>query len=152
MPDTLPTLSRQTLTTVTKQHNRVLIITTVIRVLALQEKLAKERAQQQQAEIAAKNQQPVSFSGREARWKSRPNTQLPPNLIRILNQQNLTQIGVRLNVSAKGKVIAVNITQSSGNSQIDSIMRQRLLSGRLYPFMRDGVPVAGIGNLTINLQ
>ena len=116
---------------------------------AAQEKLAQEKLAQ---ERAAAQTTPVSFGNGEARWRSRPNTRLPENLARLIEEENLSHLGVRLTVSAAGNVTAVTITQSSGNRLIDNTIRQRLQSAKLQPFIRNGVAVAGIGNLTINLR
>ena len=103
-------------------------------------------------ERAAAQTTPVSFGNGEARWRTRPNTRLPENLARLIEEENLSHLGVRLTVSAAGNVTAVTITQSSGNRLIDNTIRQRLQSAKLQPFIRNGVAVAGIGNLTINLR
>ena len=120
-----------------------------VRDQAAQEKLAQEKLAQ---ERAAAQTTPVSFGNGEARWRSRPNTRLPENLARLIEEENLSHLGVRLTVSAAGNVTAVTITQSSGNRLIDNTIRQRLQSAKLQPFIRNGVAVAGIGNLTINLR
>lgn len=122
------------------------------------EKAERERAQKQQAEKTAQakkdaqNSEPVSFGNGDADWRSKPNLNFSGNLARIILDENLTSIGVRLNVSSSGSVTAVSITRSSGNSQVDNAVKQRLFSAKLKPFVRNGVAVAGVGNLTVNLN
>lgn len=124
-------------------------------------RLAKEKADMEKAqkakadkEMAEQNEQvqsnqPVNFGASDAKWKTRPNTNLPGNLKHIVIDENISSISVRLNVSANGSVTSVAITQSSGNRQIDNFIKQRLQSAKFYPFTRNGVAVAGVGNLTI---
>ena len=122
------------------------------------EKAAREKADSEKAEKlaqakkTAENTQPVSFGNGDADWRSKPNLNFTGYLARIIQKENLSSIGVKLNVSASGSVTSVTITRSSGNSQVDNAVRQRLLSAKLKPFIRNGVAVAGVGNLTINLH
>lgn len=120
-----------------------------------QEQAQKDKAEREKAEKAkkdAQNSEPVSFGNGDASWRSKPNLNFSGNLARIIEEEQLTSIGVRLNVSSRGSVTDVAITRSSGNSQVDNAVRQRLQSAKLKPFTRNSVAVAGVGNLTINLN
>lgn len=123
---------------------------------AEREQAEKQKAEQQRKEQerqqAAQNSEPVSFGNGDASWRSKPNLNFSGNLARIIEEEQLTSIGVRLNVSSSGSVTGVTITRSSGNSQIDNAVKQRLYSAKLKPFTRNGVAVAGVGNLTVNLN
>ena len=109
-------------------------------------------SQAKPAEQAAQTAEPVSFGNGDATWKTKPNLNLSGTLARIVTEENLSSIGVRLNVNSSGNITAVSIIRSSGNSQIDNAVRQRLQSAKLKPFTRNGIAVAGVGNLTINLH
>lgn len=133
-----------------------------------QEKLAKEQADKEQAEQerlekqqaekaaqakkAADNNQPVQFGNGDAAWRSKPNLSFSGNLARIINEEHLNSLSVRLNVNSSGNITSVVIIRSSGNSQVDNAVKQRLFSAKLKPFIRNGVAVDGIGNLTVNLN
>ncbi|WP_395143289.1 TonB C-terminal domain-containing protein [Moraxella atlantae] len=109
---------------------------------------AREQAERErQAKLQAQQPQAVTFGSGDARWRVVPKTNFTGNIARLIESQQLTQIEARLQISPQGDVTAVSIVTSSGNSQVDNAIRQRLLAGKLYPY-----PTPRVGNLLINLN
>ena len=100
---------------------------------------------------SAKPATPITFGNADASWQKKPNTQLPPNLSRIVTLKQLSSLQVKLNVNAKGDVEKCRITQTSGDSEVDKFICQQVQKARLYPRKANGVTVPSIGNLTIAL-
>lgn len=100
---------------------------------------------------SAKPATPITFGNAEASWQKRPNTQLPPNLSRIVTLKQLSSLQVKLNVNAQGGVEKCRITQTSGDQAVDKFICQQLQKAKLYPKKANGVTVPSIGNLTIAL-
>ena len=94
---------------------------------------------------------PITFGNAEASWQKRPNTQLPPNLSRIVTLKQLSSLQVKLNVNAQGGVEKCRITQTSGDPEVDKFICQQVQKAKLYPKKANGVTVPSIGNLTIAL-
>ena len=94
---------------------------------------------------------PINFGNAEASWQKRPNTQLPPNLSRIVTLKQLSSLQVKLNVNAQGGVEKCRITQTSGDQEVDKFICQQVQKAKLYPKKVNGVTVPSIGNLTIAL-
>ncbi|VWX29599.1 conserved hypothetical protein [Moraxellaceae bacterium 17A] len=94
---------------------------------------------------------PITFGNAEASWQKKPNTQLPPNLSRIVTLKQLSSLQVKLNVNAKGDVEKCRITQTSGDQAVDKFICQQVQKAKLYPKKTNGVTVPSIGNLTIAL-
>lgn len=94
---------------------------------------------------------PITFGNAEASWQKRPNTQLPPNLSRIVTLKQLSSLQVKLNVNAQGGVEKCRITQTSGDQEVDKFICQQVQKAKLYPKKTNGVTVPSIGNLTIAL-
>ena len=94
---------------------------------------------------------PITFGNADASWQKKPNTQLPPNLSRIVTLKQLSSLQVKLNVNAKGDVEKCRITQTSGDSEVDKFICQQVQKAKLYPKKTNGVTVPSIGNLTIAL-
>lgn len=94
---------------------------------------------------------PITFGNADANWQKRPNTQLPPNLSRIVTLKQLSSLQVKLNVNAQGGVEKCRITQTSGDQEVDKFICQQVQKARLYPRKANGVTVPSIGNLTIAL-
>lgn len=94
---------------------------------------------------------PITFGNADASWQKRPNTQLPPNLSRIVTLKQLSSLQVKLNVNAQGGVEKCRITQTSGDPEVDKFICQQVQKARLYPRKANGVTVPSIGNLTIAL-
>lgn len=94
---------------------------------------------------------PITFGNAEASWQKRPNTQLPPNLSRIVTLKQLSSLQVKLNVNAQGGVEKCRITQTSGDQEVDKFICQQVQKAKLYPKKVNGVTVPSIGNLTIAL-
>lgn len=94
---------------------------------------------------------PNTFGNADASWQKRPNTQLPPNLSRIVTLKQLSSLQVKLNVNAKGDVEKCRITQTSGDQAVDKFICQQVQKAKLYPKKANGVTVPSIGNLTIAL-
>lgn len=94
---------------------------------------------------------PITFGNADASWQKRPNTQLPPNLSRIVTLKQLSSLQVKLNVNAQGGVEKCRITQTSGDSEVDKFICQQVQKAKLYPRKANGVTVPSIGNLTIAL-
>lgn len=94
---------------------------------------------------------PITFGNADASWQKRPNTQLPPNLSRIVTLKQLLSLQVKLNVNAQGGVEKCRITQTSGDSEVDKFICQQVQKAKLYPKKANGVTVPSIGNLTIAL-
>lgn len=94
---------------------------------------------------------PITFGNADASWQKRPNTQLPPNLSRIVTLKQLSSLQVKLNVNAQGGVEKCRITQTSGDSEVDKFICQQLQKAKLYPRKANGITVPSIGNLTIAL-
>lgn len=94
---------------------------------------------------------PITFGNAEASWQKKPNTQLPPNLSRIVTLKQLSSLQVKLNVNAQGGVEKCRITQTSGDQEVDKFICQQVQKARLYPRKANGVTVPSIGNLTIAL-
>lgn len=100
---------------------------------------------------SAKPATPITFGNAEASWQKRPNTQLPPNLSRIVTLKQLSSLQVKLNVNAQGGVEKCRITQTSGDPEVDKFICQQVQKAKLYPKKTNGVSVPSIGNLTIAL-
>lgn len=94
---------------------------------------------------------PITFGNADASWQKKPNTQLPPNLSRIVTLKRLSSLQVKLNVNAQGGVEKCRITQTSGDSEVDKFICQQVQKAKLYPKKVNGVTVPSIGNLTIAL-
>ena len=94
---------------------------------------------------------PITFGNAEASWQKKPNTQLPPNLSRIVTLKQLSSLQVKLNVNAQGGVEKCRITQTSGDQEVDKFICQQVQKAKLYPRKANGVTVPSIGNLTIAL-
>ena len=94
---------------------------------------------------------PITFGNAEASWQKRPNTQLPPNLSRIVTLKQLSSLHVKLNVNAQGGVEKCRITQTSGDQEVDKFICQQVQKAKLYPRKTNGITVPSIGNLTIAL-
>lgn len=94
---------------------------------------------------------PITFGNADASWQKKPNTQLPPNLSRIVTLKQLSSLQVKLNVNAQGSVEKCRITQTSGDSEVDKFICQQVQKAKLYPKKVNGVTVPSIGNLTIAL-
>lgn len=100
---------------------------------------------------SAKPATPITFGNADASWQKKPNTQLPPNLSRIVTLKQLSSLQVKLNVNAKGDVEKCRITQTSGDPEVDKFICQQVQKAKLYPRKANGVTVPSIGNLTIAL-
>lgn len=100
---------------------------------------------------SAKPATPITFGNADASWQKKPNTQLPPNLSRIVTLKQLSSLQVKLNVNAQGGVEKCRITQTSGDQEVDKFICQQVQKARLYPKRTNGVTVPSIGNLTIAL-
>ena len=100
---------------------------------------------------SAKPATPITFGNADASWQKKPNTQLPPNLSRIVTLKQLSSLQVKLNVNAQGGVEKCRITQTSGDQEVDKFICQQVQKAKLYPKKTNGVTVPSIGNLTIAL-
>lgn len=100
---------------------------------------------------SAKPATPITFGNADASWQKKPNTQLPPNLSRIVTLKQLSSLQVKLNVNAQGDVEKCRITQTSGDPEVDKFICQQVQKAKLYPKKANGVTVPSIGNLTIAL-
>nr|WP_315263672.1 energy transducer TonB [Moraxella osloensis] len=100
---------------------------------------------------SAKPATPITFGNADASWQKRPNTQLPPNLSRIVTLKQLSSLQVKLSVNAQGDVEKCRITQTSGDQAVDKFICQQVQKAKLYPKKTNGVTVPSIGNLTIAL-
>ena len=94
---------------------------------------------------------PITFGNADVSWQKKPNTQLPPNLSRIVTLKQLSSLQVKLNVNAQGGVEKCRITQTSGDQEVDKFICQQVQKAKLYPKKANGVTVPSIGNLTIAL-
>lgn len=94
---------------------------------------------------------PITFGNADASWQKKPNTQLPPNLSRIVTLKQLLSLQVKLNVNAQGGVEKCRITQTSGDQEVDKFICQQVQKAKLYPRKANGITVPSIGNLTIAL-
>ena len=94
---------------------------------------------------------PITFGNADASWQKKPNTQLPPNLSRIVTLKQLSSLQVKLNVNAQGSVEKCRIIQTSGDQEVDKFICQQVQKAKLYPKKANGVTVPSIGNLTIAL-
>ena len=94
---------------------------------------------------------PITFGNADASWQKKPNTQLPPNLSRIVTLKQLSSLQVKLNVNAQGGVEKCRITQTSGDQEVDKFICQQVQKAKLYPRKANGITVPSIGNLTIAL-
>ena len=94
---------------------------------------------------------PITFGNADASWQKKPNTQLPPNLSRIVTLKQLSSLQVKLNVNAQGGVEKCRIIQTSGDSEVDKFICQQVQKAKLYPKKANGITVPSIGNLTIAL-
>lgn len=94
---------------------------------------------------------PITFGNADVSWQKRPNTQLPPNLSRIVTLKQLSSLQVKLNVNAQGGVEKCRITQTSGDQEVDKFICQQVQKAKLYPRKANGITVPSIGNLTIAL-
>lgn len=100
---------------------------------------------------SAKPATPITFGNADVSWQKKPNTQLPPNLSRIVTLKQLSSLQVKLNVNAQGGVEKCRITQTSGDQEVDKFICQQVQKAKLYPKRTNGVTVPSIGNLTIAL-
>lgn len=100
---------------------------------------------------SAKPATPITFGNADASWQKKPNTQLPPNLSRIVTLKQLSSLQVKLNVNAQGDVEKCRITQTSGDPEVDKFICQQVQKAKLYPKKTNGITVPSIGNLTIAL-
>lgn len=100
---------------------------------------------------SAKPATPITFGNADASWQKKPNTQLPPNLSRIVTLKQLSSLQVKLNVNAQGGVEKCRITQTSGDQAVDKFICQQVQKAKLYPKKTNGITVPSIGNLTIAL-
>ncbi len=100
---------------------------------------------------SAKPATPITFGNADASWQKKPNTQLPPNLSRIVTLKQLSSLQVKLNVNAQGGVEKCRITQTSGDQAVDKFICQQVQKAKLYPRKANGITVPSIGNLTIAL-
>ena len=100
---------------------------------------------------SAKPATPITFGNADASWQKKPNTQLPPNLSRIVTLKQLSSLQVKLNVNAKGDVEKCRITQTSGDQEVDKFICQQVQKAKFYPRKANGITVPSIGNLTIAL-
>lgn len=100
---------------------------------------------------SAKPATPITFGNADASWQKKPNTQLPPNLSRIVTLKQLSSLQVKLNVNAQGGVEKCRITQTSGDQAVDKFICQQVQKAKLYPKKVNGITVPSIGNLTIAL-
>lgn len=100
---------------------------------------------------SAKPATPITFGNADASWQKKPNTQLPPNLSRIVTLKQLSSLQVKLNVNAQGGVEKCRITQTSGDQEVDKFICQQVQKAKLYPRKANGITVPSIGNLTIAL-
>jgi len=100
---------------------------------------------------SAKPATPITFGNADASWQKKPNTQLPPNLSRIVTLKQLSSLQVKLSVNAQGGVEKCRIIQTSGDSEVDKFICQQVQKAKLYPKKANGVTVPSIGNLTIAL-
>ncbi len=98
-----------------------------------------------------KSATPITFGNADASWQKKPNTQLPPNLSRIVTLKQLSSLQVKLNVNAQGGVEKCRITQTSGDQEVDKFICQQVQKAKLYPRKANGVTAPSIGNLTIAL-
>lgn len=96
--------------------------------------------------------QPAQFAEQDASWAKRPNIRLTDPLARLARQQQLDRLTVQLNVAVDGRITAVNVIESSGHAGIDRYITQQLRQGRLQPFKRHGVAVAGVVILPIRIN
>lgn len=94
---------------------------------------------------------PNTFGNADASWQKKPNTQLAPNLSRIVTLKQLSSLQVKLNVNAQGGVEKCRITQTSGDQAVDKFICQQVQKAKLYPRKANGITVPSIGNLTIAL-
>lgn len=101
--------------------------------------------------LSPKPATPITFGNADVSWQKKPNTQLPPNLSRIVTLKQLSSLQVKLNVNAQGGVEKCRITQTSGDSEVDKFICQQVQKAKLYPKKVNGVTVPSIGNLTIAL-
>lgn len=101
--------------------------------------------------LSPKPATPITFGNADVSWQKKPNTQLPPNLSRIVTLKQLSSLQVKLNVNAQGGVEKCRITQTSGDQEVDKFICQQVQKARLYPKRTNGVTVPSIGNLTIAL-
>lgn len=101
--------------------------------------------------LSPKPATPITFGNADASWQKRPNTQLPPNLSRIVTLKQLSSLQVKLNVNAQGGVEKCRITQTSGDQAVDKFICQQVQKAKLYPRKANGITVPSIGNLTIAL-
>lgn len=100
---------------------------------------------------SAKPATPITFGNADASWQKKPNTQLPPNLSRIVTLKQLSSLQVKLNVNAQGGVERCRIAQTSGDQAVDKFICQQVQKAKLYPRKTNGITVPSIGNLTIAL-
>ena len=101
--------------------------------------------------LSPKPATPITFGNADVSWQKKPNTQLPPNLSRIVTLKQLSSLQVKLNVNAQGGVEKCRITQTSGDQEVDKFICQQVQKAKLYPRKANGVTVPSIGNLTIAL-
>lgn len=89
-----------------------------------------------------------TFATRNVSWKVMPNFKIPSNLYRRFRGGKYELI-LQSKVDKQGDIIDVKILKSSGEPKLDKAAMFAIKKARLYPFIKEGVPVPGIFVLPI---
>ena len=109
---------------------------------------AKAAAEAAKAAAAASNE-PVSFTARNASWRSGRE----PDLSFLKNEaRNLTKgvsVKVKITVDEKGNIVEATLLSGTGNRKIDREISRAVKRAKLNPYIKNGVAVKGTVTLPI---
>lgn len=103
---------------------------------------AAQTAADAKAAAAASNE-PVSFSGKDARWITPPSFQGMTEKVQTLS--------LRFIVTKQGGIEDIEVNGAK-NVKIDREVRRRLKAARIKPFLQNGSPVVGAVTLSIEVK
>lgn len=113
---------------------------------AIDAKAAKEAQVAQKAAdakaAAAASNEPVSFSGKDAKWIKPPSFQDLTEKVQTLS--------LRFIVTKQGRIEDIEV-DGAKNVRINRDVRRRLKAARIQPFLQNGSPVVGVVTLSVEV-
>lgn len=94
--------------------------------------------------------EPVPFDESDASWAVAPRVSFPSQAKQGVKPGDTLVVLLTLKVNKQGGIDSVSLAQSSGNRVLDQAAQRQIKTGKLKPFMRDGVPV--VGNVTLPIR
>lgn len=107
------------------------------------QKAAAAKAVADAKAAAAASNEPVSFSGKDARWIT------PPRFQGIT--EKIQTLSLRFIVTKQGGIEDIEVNGAK-NVKIDREVRRRLKAARIKPFLQNGSPVVGAVTLSIEVR